>query len=161
MLKKLPRQDGASLVELILFIVIISVALAGILLVMNNVTRNSADTLIRKQALAVAESLLEEIELQDLSGVACVGTLGANAPRSGVAAVCDYAGYNTTTGILDFSTNAAVPGLAGYNVNPAVTVVPTIALWNGIPAGSAVVITVTVTDPQNNLVQIAGYRTAN
>ncbi len=56
-------QRGISLIELIMFIVIISVALAGILMVMNHVTRSSADPLIHKQALAIAESLLEEVEL--------------------------------------------------------------------------------------------------
>jgi len=57
------KQRGISLVELIMFIVIVSVALAGILLVMNVTTRNSAAPLIHKQALAIAESLLEEVEL--------------------------------------------------------------------------------------------------
>jgi MSHA pilin protein MshD len=57
------NQRGISLVELIMFIVIVSVALAGILLVMNTVTRGSADPLIHKQSLAIAESLLEEVEL--------------------------------------------------------------------------------------------------
>src|SRR4030067_3352919 len=46
-----------------MFIVIVSVALAGILRVMNVTTRGSADPLIHKQALAIAESLLEEVEL--------------------------------------------------------------------------------------------------
>lgn len=57
------KQCGISLIELIMFIVIVSVALAGILLVMNTVTRGSADPLIHKQALAIAESMLEEVEL--------------------------------------------------------------------------------------------------
>lgn len=57
------HQSGISLIELIMFIVIVSVALAGILLVMNVTTKGSADPLIHKQALAIAESLLEEIEL--------------------------------------------------------------------------------------------------
>ncbi len=56
-------QRGVSLIELIMFIVIISVAVTGILLVMNQVTGHSADSLVRKQALAIAESLLEEVEL--------------------------------------------------------------------------------------------------
>ena len=56
-------ERGASLIELIMFIVIVSVALAGILLVMNVTTRGSADPLIHNQALAIAESLLEEVEL--------------------------------------------------------------------------------------------------
>src|SRR3989338_1263551 len=57
------KQRGISLVELIMFIVIVGVALAGILLVMDTTTKSSADPLIRKQALAIAESLLEEVEL--------------------------------------------------------------------------------------------------
>ena len=54
---------GFSFIELIIFIVIISIAVAGILMVMNYTTAHSADAQLRKQALAIAESLLEEIEL--------------------------------------------------------------------------------------------------
>lgn len=57
------KQRGVSLIELVMFIVIISVAVTGVLLVMNQVTAHSADSLVRKQALAIAESLLEEVEL--------------------------------------------------------------------------------------------------
>lgn len=56
-------QRGVSLIELIIFIVIISTAVIGILAVMNLTSTHSADPLIRKQALAIAESLLEEVEL--------------------------------------------------------------------------------------------------
>ena len=56
-------ERGISLIELILFIVIMGVALGGILAAMNRVTNRSVDTLLRKQALAVAESLLEEVAL--------------------------------------------------------------------------------------------------
>jgi MSHA pilin protein MshD len=58
------RQTGISFIELVMFIVIVSVGVAGVLSVMNMTTRHSADPLVRKQALAIAESLLEEIELQ-------------------------------------------------------------------------------------------------
>jgi MSHA pilin protein MshD len=54
---------GFSFIELIIFIVIISIAVAGILMVMNYTTAHSADAQLRKQALAIAESLLEEVEL--------------------------------------------------------------------------------------------------
>lgn len=60
---RMTKQRGISLVELIMFIMIVSIALAGILLVMNVTTKSSADPLIHKQALAIAESLLEEVEL--------------------------------------------------------------------------------------------------
>ena len=154
-------QRGISLIELIMFIVIISVSLVGILLVMNKVTAHSADPLIRKQALAIAESMLEEIKLQNLSGVACVGTLGADAARSGVSAVCDYATYTTTTGIKEFSTNQKVVGLEGYNITGvAVTATPSLG-GTAITPGSGVEITVTVADPMGETVKAIGYRVGN
>ena len=151
-------QRGISLIELIMFMVIISIAVSGVLLVMNNVASHSADALVRKQALAVAESLLEEIELQSLAN-GCAGTLGLNAPRTGATLVCDYNGYSTDAGILDFSTNLSIPGLGGYNINPAVSVVPTAGL-GGVPAASAVLITVSVTGP-GGTIELSGYRAGN
>ena len=59
--RRLRFQHGVTLVELIMFIVIVSVALAGILQVMRMTTANSADPLRRKQALMIAEALLEEV----------------------------------------------------------------------------------------------------
>lgn len=151
-------QRGISLIELIMFIVIISVSLAGILLVMNQVTARSADPLIRKQALAVAESLLEEIQLQDLDPAACTGALGPDAPRVGVGCVNDYNGYSST-GIHDFSDNTVLPGLGGYNI-AGVVVTPLGTLGGTAIAtpGSAVQITVTVTDPTLATVDATGYR---
>ena len=57
-------QSGVTLVELVVFIVIMGVALAGVLKVLEVTSRNSADPLIRKQALSIAESLLMEIQQQ-------------------------------------------------------------------------------------------------
>jgi MSHA pilin protein MshD len=59
--RHLRRQSGVTIVELIMFMVIVSIALAGILQVMRMTTANSADPLRRKQALMIAEALLEEV----------------------------------------------------------------------------------------------------
>jgi MSHA pilin protein MshD len=151
-------QRGISLIELIMFIVIVSVALTGILLVMNVTTKNSADPLVRKQALAAAESLLEEVELQDF-----IPATGATTPNPVTQAnrasqyhiVNDYQGF-ATTGIYTVDGVAPIAGLEKYNASVTVTN----EALNGIAAGSAVRITVTVTDPQNNTISIDGYRTA-
>lgn len=87
-------QGGVSLIELIMFIVIISVALTAILLVMNVTTRSSADSVVHKQALAIAESLLEEVELMpftycdpdDASAVTATSTLGCATTPEGMGA---------------------------------------------------------------------------
>jgi MSHA pilin protein MshD len=57
-------ERGVTLVELIIFIVIISSAVAGVLMTLDIAGRSSADPMIQKQALAIAEALLEEIQLQ-------------------------------------------------------------------------------------------------
>lgn len=61
------RQRGVTMIELILFIMIIGVALAAILAVMNFTTQRSADPVRRKQALMLAEALLEEVEVAKFS----------------------------------------------------------------------------------------------
>jgi MSHA pilin protein MshD len=57
-------EHGVTLVELIVFIVIVSTAVAGVLMTLDISNRSSADPMIQKQALAVAEALLEEVQLQ-------------------------------------------------------------------------------------------------
>ena len=63
---------GFTLIELIIFIVVVGAGLAGILAVSTNVVRSSADPMVRKQAMALADSILEEIvqkEYLDPDGV--------------------------------------------------------------------------------------------
>ena len=56
-------QAGLTMIELVIFIVIIGIAVAGVLTVMNQSNKGGADPQMRKQAIAVAEGLLEEIFL--------------------------------------------------------------------------------------------------
>lgn len=57
------RQTGLSLVEMVMFMVIVSIAVMGVVQTMNLTVRNSADPLLRKQALLIAESLMEEVQM--------------------------------------------------------------------------------------------------
>ena len=57
------RQAGLTIIELIMFIVIVSVGIVGILAVLNVTAGSSADSMIRKNMLSIAEALLEEVEL--------------------------------------------------------------------------------------------------
>jgi MSHA pilin protein MshD len=57
-------ERGVSLIELIIFIVVVGVAVVGVLAAINVGTRSSADPMVQKQALAAAEALLEEVQLQ-------------------------------------------------------------------------------------------------
>jgi len=179
------RQRGISLIELIMFIVIVSISLAGILLVMNKVTRHGADPLPRKQALAIAESLLEEIQLMpmtycdpnDANAATATSTAGCANPQDsedvtvGPAPpgetrgsttnpfdnVADYGGYSEN-GIKDILGNP-IAGLGSYSASVALTRVGTTFIGGAAPAGAALQITVTVTAPDSSQVVLDGYRT--
>lgn len=153
------QQQGVSLIELLMFMVIVSVAVAGVLQVMNRVASSSADPMLRKQAIAVAESVLEEIELKVFTEPAPGGFTGPlnMANRANFDSVADYNGLSTgVAGITSASTGAVIPGLGAYNFT--VAVVPT--ALGAIPAANSVLITVTVTDPRGQAVQISSYRTS-
>lgn len=148
-------QCGISLIELIMFIVIVSIALAGIMLVMNQTVGHSADTLVRSQAQAVAESLLEEIEAQPVSGVtSCSSTPVVSTVRAFPYKICDYNNF-ASSGVFDLS-GTPVSGLGDYDV--AVSVASSVL--GNIPQGSAVQITVEVTPPAGSSVVATGYRAA-
>lgn len=54
-------QKGFTLIEVIIFIVVVGAGLAGILAVSNTAVKSSADPMVSKQAMALADSILEEI----------------------------------------------------------------------------------------------------
>jgi MSHA pilin protein MshD len=109
-----PNQHGISLIELIMFIVIVSVALAGILLVMNVATKSSADPLVHKQALAIAESLLEEVELQpftycDPDDANAASAASPTVGGAGCAATVEGPGPETIGGVKEDRYGGANP----------------------------------------------------
>ena len=140
------RSSGFTLIEMIIAIVIIGVGLAGVLLAFNTTVRTSADPMIHKQMLAVAEEMMEEILLKPYA--VGPGTI-AGCNRSGTDDVRDYAGYSQ--GICDVD-GTAVAGLADYNVAVAVALVN----WQGI--ADTLRITVTVTRGAETI-GLVGWRT--
>lgn len=55
------RQCGVTLIETIVFMVLVSVGVVGLVSVMNPLIQHSADPMVTKQMVAVAESLLNEV----------------------------------------------------------------------------------------------------
>lgn len=147
---------GFTLIEMVMAIVIIGIGLAGVLAAFNTTVKSSADPLIRKQMLAVAEEMMEEVLLKPylVTGTAPTNSLvicgAAGSSRLAFDDVSDYNGYQTT-GICDIE-GAAVAGLSGYNVS--VTVAS--GAWQGI-AGT-LRITVTVTSGTETF-SLVGWRT--
>ncbi|KQU74576.1 MULTISPECIES: hypothetical protein [unclassified Rhizobacter] len=175
------RQTGLSLIELVVFMVVLSAALAGVLRVFIQAGAHSADPLQRRQALAIAESLLEEIELMPytwcdpddanaaanaISTAACTTLPEAMGPEAGETRfaspqfdnVNDYNGY-AMNGIVDI-TNTPIAALSGYSASVAVAAAALGNSFYQLTAANNVVlkITVTVTSPDGNSLSLDGYR---
>ncbi|WP_338761245.1 type II secretion system protein [Massilia sp. METH4] len=135
------RQRGLTMVELVMFIVIVGIAVVGVLSVISLNTRASADPIRQKQAMAIAESLVDEIRAARFSW-------------------CDAAdpNYVTATSGADCANGEEKPGLDGRamqrpfdNVNDYVTNWGVAApyasdvIGTPFPAGYAATVTITPT----------------
>ena len=153
------RSQGFTLMEMVVFIVVVGVGLAGVLSVLNLTTKSSADPIQPKQALLVAESMMEEILLKSYCDPDTVvrtttpSTCGAHtteASRDLYDDVLDYNGYASTCARSLDDLGNCVSGLSNYAVSVGV-VSETVKLL----AGWRVTVSVTV---GGNTYALTGYR---
>lgn len=178
------RQFGLTLIELIMFIVIVGAALAGVLTVLNVTAKTGADPMLRKQMLAVAEALLEEVQLRPFTwcdpddpkaatanGTAdcTAGYIEASGPET-ISAVTESRGSPTTpfdnvndyAGLSLASPIASVTGTfsAPPGFSATIGVIP--EALNGVGDATATSaslrISVTVTKGSDSIT-LEGYRT--
>lgn len=174
------RAGGTTLIELIVSIVIISVATFGLMLAISGVVARSADPMIENQAGAIAEAYLEEALLAnfcDPDFVAASGACRAVCTTSvcgggcGAAATHREASRALYDDICDYDqiTNAApadrngdpVGDLARYSVNvdvidSGITLGPTPLSAN---AGQVARVEVSVTHPAlDTPIRLSGHR---
>ena len=141
------HQRGFTLIEAVVAIVVIGVALTGILLAVGSSVRGSADPVVQRQMLAIAQQYMEEIQLKPYA-------VAANSAPSGCARdtyndILDYNGYSNSVCAID---GTAIAALSGYTVSITVAA----GTLGGIAAAKK--ITVTVTRGTQTLV-LTGWRT--
>jgi MSHA pilin protein MshD len=175
------RQAGMSLIEVVIFIIVLGIGFAGILALYNRLTSASVDPLVRKQALAIASSLLEEIELRPFTycdpddsavftatstadcdplkvegiGAETFSPPGTETRYSSTARfdnVSDYDGFGMAAGaIRTIDDPTPIPGLGNYSVLANVQDIAAGELGAGVPVGEALRITVTATHQPTGL----------
>lgn len=178
---------GFTLVELIMFIVIVGIGVTGILLVYSTTIRGSVDPLVNKQMLSIAEAMLEEVELQPFtycdpddaqaavatSSADCTGGTGGSndesktplGPEGGESRASasnpfdNVSDYNgyNTASISDL-TGAPIAPLAGYGVQVSVSQ-QALGPSGEVTASNSLLIRVTVTSPRGDTLSLSGYRT--
>jgi MSHA pilin protein MshD len=130
-----------TLIELVVALVILGVASAGVLVALQLSLRYSADPLVRRQALAVAESLMEEISSRAISSLDLHNPAAAIANGMGPEAVTgesrtsatlgfdnvdDYADYSQQGTLTDAAGNAWP--LIGQYASCVIVSVPTLPI---------------------------------
>jgi MSHA pilin protein MshD len=172
------RERGFSLIETVIFIVVLGIGIAGLAILYNQLTLASVDPLVRKQAVAIANSLMEEIQLRPFTfcdpddplvftvaspaGCGTPEVIGAEGAETRYGPtyfdnVSDYAAFPGMFGSIQDVTGNTVTGLTGYTAQVAIVA----AGGNfpaAVPADEALRITVTVAGPANTQVVLQGYR---
>ena len=174
-----------SLIEVVVFIVVLGIGIAGVLTLYTRLTIASVDPLVRKQALAVATSLMEEIQLKGFtycdpddpkvytatSTADCTATfaevIGPNEPTANAETrygptrfdnVNDYHGFAMAGASIHDVTDTPISGLGAYAVSVAVANISAGELPDVALPADALRITVTVTGPAGVSVSLQGYR---
>ena len=144
-------QQGVTLVELVIAIVVIGIAASVILGLLSANVGASADPMVRQQGVAIARAYIEEIMLRSF-----VDPDGAD----GEAARVDFDDVDDYNGLVDVGArdqfNNAIAGLGPYTV--AVNVSGSGAL-PGVPAMDALRVDVTVSRAPHLAFTLSGYRT--
>ncbi len=161
------RVHGFTLIEMIIAIVIISVGLAGVLAAFVHTVKGSADPLIHKQMLSIAEEMMEEVLLKPYTALPGLPapTLGTCA-RATFTAVSDYNGYDTSKVNCDATKALVTPGsfwdidgttpiLPGYTVS----VVVNVATLHGVADAQKISLKVTHSADANGAISLVGWRT--
>lgn len=143
------RHRGFTLIETVMAIAIIGVGLAGLMAVFSNTTKASADPVVRKQLLALAEEMIEEIQLKPYA--LTDPPAGPGCARDTYNDIFDYNGYSSVGSICDIS-GSTLTALNGYSIDVIVDETP----LGGVAAASQITVMVS---RGNESITLNGWRT--
>ena len=170
------NTKGFTLVELLIFVIITSIAVAAIAGLFAKNVGSSADPYLRQKALAVAKGYMDEILRQRWNhntpfGGGCVltgsGQCQSISPTNPSAAPIgsdgqirpDFDDVDDYHGLDEAPTDQLGNLMAGYNgFNVQVQVTQPGGSWNNVDASDVRVITVTVSTSSNESIMLRGYR---
>jgi MSHA pilin protein MshD len=160
----LPAERGTTLVEVILFILIVSIAVTAVLNALSVAVRSSSDPLMQRQTLAIAESLIQEIDNQPYHQKDPYNPTGpddAIGPETGETRAGsplpfdnpnDYSGYSETGIVAPDGTS--VTGLGAYSAS----VIATQQAMGNVPASDGLLVVVTATGPDGQAITVTTFR---
>ena len=150
------QTSGMTLIELVITIVVLSVAFTGLMAAYANIVNRSVDPQIYQQSLNIANSVMEEIAAKQFPASVAGACPSAGDPNDRPLwdDTCDYNGYSVSD-IKDVAGNDTF--IEGYGIQ--VTVLPDGTTLGFADNNHALLITVTITHPLGSSLSISAYRT--
>ena len=153
-----PRDhSGVTLIEMIVFIVVVSIALVALITVFNEAMTNSVDPLIRVRALECAQAKLDEVSARKFDENTPTGGIPAcGSAETGAVACAGIIADADFDDIGDYNGQTFVDG----DCNVSVTVVGEgTDLGLADDANLVRLITVTSTMPDGSAMVLSAYQT--
>lgn len=140
------RQEGVSIFELIVFIVVVGIASASLFKVYNYSLMHNVDPIVMVRALEVAQSKLDEILALKYDEKTPTGGIPACNATNPAGAACDNTKDSNMNDVDDYNTYSDTP-YTGYTRTVTVTT-----------GTNEKLISVTVTTPLSTSLTLAAYR---
>lgn len=137
-------QAGVSLIELVVFLIVVGIASSALFTIYNYGLMHNADPIVQVRALELAQSRLDEILALKYDANTPTGGVPACGSTGGSA--CNNAPDADMNDVDDYNNISDTP-YTGYSRNVTVTTASNLKL-----------ITVTVTAPKSWSVTLAAYR---
>lgn len=157
-------QRGVTLIELMVFIVIVGIALSSLLLIYNRAVVDSVDPVIRVQLAELAQSHLEEVLARKYDEATPSGGIPACDSGEVTANACVGIGLDGGESLADKSTLDDVDDFDNFTDSPQAGFSRSVAVSFagtdlGLAAEQAKLISVTVSAPGNQQLTLSVYRT--
>jgi len=161
------RQRGTTLIELVMTIVIISVAIAGVVGAFSLIAGRSADPLNQSRAVALAQLYMDEIIAKQFADESAAGGGAVNATKANCSnTVVDDERRSTFNDVSDYNgldnkppQNSEEDPLNGYsNFQVAISVQCAGEEVGFAQDHQAKRINITITDPSGNHYLFSAYR---
>ncbi len=156
---------GVTLIELVISIVIISISILGVTSLFLGTTTTSADPMIRAQALAIAQSYMDEIMMQPYAPEANTTAIGScsdgNPPEKSNRA--KYNDINDYSGLSDVGAHdqqgCLMNRLEGYTIDVQINTCPNAACTTSLNITGMKKIQVTISHVALNVsIPLVTYR---
>jgi MSHA pilin protein MshD len=158
------RVGGTTLVEVIIFMLIVSIAVSAVVNGLTAAVKASSDPLMLRQTLAIAESLIQEIDSQPYAQKDPYNPSGPDdaigpetgETRSGTPLPFDnpndYSGF-TEAGIVA-PDGTSISGLGSYSASVSATQ----QAMGSVPSSDGLLVVVTATGPDGQSISLTTFR---